>query len=123
MSASKPHSELAREVLTWLVDNEEGQFNITCQRCGAPFAHEGQPVAAPAEWFGGLDWERQLAEAVISLEEQFEVLRAGLLNIQSAAEHRQTDGVNDRNWISAAWVEDRCRSTLHAVSSPASRPS
>jgi len=61
-------SELAREVLAWLTDNEDGQFNITCQRCHAPFAHEGQPVAAPAEWFGGLDWEKQLAEAVIRLE-------------------------------------------------------
>lgn len=75
---SNQHSTLAREVLDWLADNEQEQFNITCQRCQAPFTHEGQPVAAPAEWFGGLDWERQLAEAVISLEEQLEALRGAV---------------------------------------------
>ena len=79
--AEKQHSTLAREVLEWLAHNEQGHFNITCQRCGSPFAHEGQPVAAPAEWFGGLDWERQLAESILSLEEQLEAMRDALYQI------------------------------------------
>ena len=130
--AEKQHSTLAREVLEWLAHNEQGHFNITCQRCGSPFAHEGQPVAAPAEWFGGLDWERQLAESILSLEEQLE---AAQRVITAARNYLRPDvwidghplhgpSIFDGPDANATTVSEELRDALiafDAASSPASR--
>lgn len=64
MASSTPSVPDVREMREWLDDFAQDMFNVTCQRCSAPFQASGYAVAAPAEFYGILEWVREATDEI-----------------------------------------------------------
>lgn len=77
------------EMREWLDDFAQDMFNVACLRCNAPFQADGYAVAAPAEFYGILDWVREAADEIDRLRQ---VLHRAFIRTVADYDFEREDG-------------------------------